>query len=97
MNGWCSREPEAGSRVAMLRELYRTLRNYITDRLAFGNANGRPWPDSVAPVCFILNYELRRYGHQLLYDPATLRDSPRAESRFATLIEESVCARSSAG
>jgi hypothetical protein len=33
------------------------------------------WPDTADPACFILNNEMRSWGHQFVYTPAMLRDS----------------------
>lgn len=50
------------------------MRSYIDGKL-----NAPYWPEllprTVSPQCVILNYEMRSFGHQFLYDPETLRDS----------------------
>ena len=33
------------------------------------------WPQTSSPAAIILNLELRSFGHQFVYDPATLSDS----------------------
>jgi predicted SAM-dependent methyltransferase len=44
------------------------------------------WPQTSHPAATILNLELRSFGHQFLYDPATLSDS-LAETGFQTITE----------
>jgi len=34
-----------------------------------------PLPQTISPECVVLNYEMRSWGHQFLYDPPTLRES----------------------
>lgn len=33
------------------------------------------WPQTISPECVIMNYELKSFGHQFVYDPRTLRES----------------------
>jgi predicted SAM-dependent methyltransferase len=44
-----------------------------------GTISGGYWPEmlprTISPECVILNYEMRSFGHQFLYDPKTLRQS----------------------
>jgi predicted SAM-dependent methyltransferase len=42
------------------------MRSYMSDKI---KAHG--WPKEPTPECFILNLELRTWGHQFVYDPAT--------------------------
>jgi predicted SAM-dependent methyltransferase len=50
------------------------MKTYIEDTLSGGY-----WPDpvprTISPAAAILNYEMRNFGHQFLYDPKTLRQS----------------------
>lgn len=50
------------------------MRNYISGKL-----KAPYWtetlPQTVSPECVILNYELKSFGHQFVYDPQTLRES----------------------
>jgi predicted SAM-dependent methyltransferase len=50
------------------------MRNYISGKL-----KAPYWPETlpltVSPECVILNYELKSFGHQFVYDPQTLRES----------------------
>lgn len=50
------------------------MRNYVDGKL-----KAPYWPErlplTVSPECVILNYELKSFGHQFVYDPRTLRDS----------------------
>jgi predicted SAM-dependent methyltransferase len=43
------------------------VRSYMSDKI---KAHG--WPKEPTPECFILNLELRTWGHKFVYDPATL-------------------------
>jgi predicted SAM-dependent methyltransferase len=43
------------------------VRNYIAAKIKV-----QGWPRDPTPECFILNLELRTWGHQFVYDPATL-------------------------
>jgi predicted SAM-dependent methyltransferase len=45
-------------------------RRYVQDKIKV-----QDWPNEPAPECFILNLELRNFGHKFVYDPATLRGS----------------------
>jgi SAM-dependent methyltransferase len=55
------------------------MQDYIRSKLdLFG------WPKSPTSECFIMNPELRKFGHQFVYDPGTLRSSLTAAGfRFA--------------
>lgn len=44
-------------------------RNYLAGKLVWHG-----WPQSQSPESMILNMEMRRFGHEFLYDPETLRD-----------------------
>jgi predicted SAM-dependent methyltransferase len=50
------------------------MRNYLAAKLAAGY-----WPEklprTISPECVILNYEMKSWGHQFVYDPRTLRES----------------------
>jgi predicted SAM-dependent methyltransferase len=43
-----------------------------------GKIDSFGWPKQPSRECIILNFELRRFGHQFVYDPETLRNSIRA-------------------
>ena len=45
-------------------------KRYISDKLKYDG-----WPQTSRPAATILNLEFRSFGHQFLYDPATLSDS----------------------
>ena len=43
------------------------------------------WPTNASPECYILNLQLRSWGHEFVYDPRTLTDSlERAGFRMVT-------------
>jgi len=50
------------------------MRNYINGKIVAAY-----WPEklprTISPECVILNYELKSWGHQFVYDPPTLRES----------------------
>jgi predicted SAM-dependent methyltransferase len=46
------------------------VKRYIGEKLRF-----QEWPQTSPPAATILNLEFRSFGHQFLYDPATLSDS----------------------
>jgi len=50
------------------------MRDYINRKI-----EADYWPETlprtISPACVILNYELKSFGHQFLYDPQTLRES----------------------
>lgn len=52
------------------QEQRQTASRYVPRKLEF-----HAWPDSADPLCFILNNEMRSWGHQFLYTPAMLRAS----------------------
>ena len=56
-------------------------RNYIAGKTAVQH-----WPAGAVPETVILNLELRLFGHQFVYDPATLRDL-LARAGFADIAE----------
>ena len=50
------------------------MRNYINGKLK-ADYWQETLPQTVSPECVILNYELKSWGHQFVYDPQTLRES----------------------
>lgn len=50
------------------------MRTYMSSKIVAGY-----WPEklpqTISPECVILNYELKSWGHQFVYDPRTLRES----------------------
>ena len=48
------------------------MRNYMSEKLKYFPET---LPLIISPQCVILNYELKSYGHQFVYDPQTLRES----------------------
>jgi SAM-dependent methyltransferase len=46
------------------------LRQYMKRKVAWHS-----WADTVDPQCYILNHQLRDWGHQFVYTPKLLRDS----------------------
>jgi predicted SAM-dependent methyltransferase len=50
------------------------MHTYI-DQTISGGYWPEPLPRTVSPETVILNYEMRSFGHQFLYDPKTLRQS----------------------
>ena len=50
------------------------MRTYIAETIS-GGYWPEPLPRTVSPECVILNYEMRNFCHQFLYDPKTLRES----------------------
>jgi predicted SAM-dependent methyltransferase len=57
------------------------VKRYIADKLKYDN-----WPQTSRPAATILNLEFRSFGHQFLYDPATLSDS-LAKTGFQTITQ----------
>jgi predicted SAM-dependent methyltransferase len=51
-------------------EQKQILDNYVPRKLDF-----HFWPQSADPMCFILNNEMRSWGHQFVYTPNMLRSS----------------------
>jgi len=56
-------------------------RRYIQDKIEW-----HKWPKTSTPECMILNLQLRRWGHQFVYDVPTLRDSLE-QAGFQKIIE----------
>jgi len=50
------------------------MRNYVKDKIK-ADYYSEPLPQTASPECVILNYEMRSWGHQFLYDPPSLRES----------------------
>lgn len=50
------------------------MRTYINETIGGGYWE-EPLPQTISPECVILNYEMRSFGHQFIYDPKTLRES----------------------
>jgi SAM-dependent methyltransferase len=46
------------------------IRQYVKRKVAWHG-----WAETVDPECYILNHELRDWGHQFVYTPKLLRDS----------------------
>jgi predicted SAM-dependent methyltransferase len=63
-----------------------TMKSYVSDRMAFGDAQGHPWLRTISPEAMILNMEMRSYGHRFIYDPATLEDS-LVRARFVSVTQ----------
>jgi predicted SAM-dependent methyltransferase len=57
------------------------MRNYIDGKVLFISRGlkaenpAETLPQTISPECVILNYELKEWGHQFVYDPHTLRES----------------------
>lgn len=56
-------------------QLFRHEKTPEMQRYINGKLEWHGWPKSDAPECLILNYQLRSFGHQFLYDSGALRDS----------------------
>jgi predicted SAM-dependent methyltransferase len=57
------------------------MKHYVADKLMHDK-----WPESSRPAATIMNLEFRSFGHQFLYDPATLSDS-LAQKGFQTITQ----------
>jgi predicted SAM-dependent methyltransferase len=55
-------------------QLFREEKTPEMRRYLEGKIDWHGWPNTREPECLILNYQMRSFGHQFLYDPATLRD-----------------------
>lgn len=82
----CHRTLKPGGKIRIttpnLLKLIQLFQDAKTDEMHTyidGTISGGYWPEplprTVSPECVILNYELKSFGHQFVYDPKTLRQS----------------------
>lgn len=69
-------------------QLFRQEKTPEMRRYVKGKIEWHGWPRTTAPECLLLNYQLRSFGHQFLYDPSTLRES-LALAGFQIITESS--------
>ena len=50
------------------------MREYLKAKTAM-DYYPEPLPQTISPECVVLNYEMRSWGHQFVYDPPTFRES----------------------
>ena len=82
----CHRTLKPGGRVRLstpnllkILDLFRAadsdeMKTYLQSKMA-ADYWPEPLPQTASPACVLLNYEMRSFGHQFLYDPASLRES----------------------
>jgi predicted SAM-dependent methyltransferase len=82
----CRRTMKSGGKIRIttpnllrLMALFQDSKNdvqqtYIRDTMERGYWP-EPLPKTISPGAVILNYEMRNFGHQFLYDPQTMRQS----------------------
>jgi predicted SAM-dependent methyltransferase len=82
----CHRTLKPGGRLRMATpnllqyiQLFRAakddaMREYLKTKMAM-DYYAEPIPQTISPECAVLNYEMRSWGHQFVYDPPTLRES----------------------
>jgi predicted SAM-dependent methyltransferase len=82
----CHRTLKSGGKIRIttpnLLRLMQLFQDAKTDEMKTyidGTITGGYWPEplprTISPEAVILNYEMRSFGHQFLYDPKTLRQS----------------------
>ena len=67
-------------------QLFQNPKTEEIDRYLVGKLKWHDWPQTAHPETEILNLELHSFGHQFVYDPATLSDS-LAQAGFARVSQ----------